>query len=267
MEKTNYNTTKQQLLAVDVPTQTSTYKPFSHGKVIDLTLNALHGSGFTLDKESYISTKGGQVATGRYTIKNVADNEMQLQIAWLNSYNKTKRLTWGIGGQVIICQNGMIRADLGAFKKKHWGDIQDYSPKAITEYVKKAQDTFEEMIKEREAMKQVEIDKTLTAHILGEMFLTEDIITSTQLNIIKRELTAPSYDYGSEGSLWQLYNHATLSMKELHPSLYMENHQSAHSYFVNKAGIIVNSQNTPIITEDEYHISPNQLKIFEDVVE
>lgn len=258
MEKTNYNTTKQQLLAVDVPIQTSTYKPFSHGKVIDLTLEALYQSGFSLASESYISTKSGEVATGKYTIKNVADNEMQLQIAWLNSYNKTKRLVWGIGSQVIICQNGMIRADMGAFKKKHQGDIQDYSPKTITEYIKRAADVFKKLHDEREAMKQVQVDKTVIAQLLGDMFLNEDIITSTQLNIIKREIQAPSFDYNSDNSLWQLYNHTTLSLKDIHPSLYMETHQAAHTYFVNKSGILVSNSEIPVP-------EPNQLSLFETV--
>lgn len=256
MEKVSYKTTKQQLLAVDVPNQTKTYKPFSHAQVVDYTLEALHKAGFELDTESYISTKSGEVATGKYTIKNVADSEMKLQIAWLNSYNKSKRLTWGIGGEVFICMNGMIRADLGAFKKKHQGNIQDYSPKTIIEYVEKAGDTFKQMQEEREMMKQIEVDKTITAHLLGEMFFKEDIITSTQLNIIKRETLSPTHNYGADKSMWELYQFATFSMKDLHPSLYMEAHQNAHSFFVNQSGIFV--PNT-IEVEDPYHISPNQL--------
>lgn len=254
--KETYNTTKQQLLSIDVPVQTNTYKPFSHKQVIDLTLEAIEKSGFKLDSESYISNSGGQVATGLYTIKNVADTEMQLQIGWLNSYNKTKRLTWGLGGKVFICQNGIIRADMGAFKKKHQGDIQDYSPKTITEYVKRAADVFKQLQEEREAMKQVEIDKTIVAHILGEMFMNEEFITTTQLNIIKREINSPTYDYGASNSLWELYNHTTLSLKEIHPSLYMENHQAAHTFFVNKSGVLV-PQNTIPVSE------PNQLDLFE----
>src|SRR6478609_5703328 len=113
-----YSTTKQLLLGAAVPEKTRTYIPFSHERVIDLTLEGIEKAGFKLDKELYSSVKEGVVATGKYVIKNVADEEMQLQIAWLNSYNKSKRLTWGIGGVVRICMNGMISADMGAFKKK-----------------------------------------------------------------------------------------------------------------------------------------------------
>jgi|SRR6478736_5166422 len=239
-EKPTYEISRGLLVAAPVPPDTRTYKAFAHEKVIDLTLNALNDAGFVLDSESYKATSDQQIAIGKYTIKSVADSEMQLQIAWLNSYNKAKRLTWGIGGQVFICGNGMISADLGAFKKKHQGEIQDYSPKAITEYVKKAADVFREMQREREEMKKVEVDKTITAHILGEMFLNEDFITTTQLNIIKREIEHPTYNYNApDNSLWSLYNHTTLAMKDLHPALYMNNHMAAHKFFVSRSGILI----------------------------
>lgn len=261
MEKKTYNTTKMALLGVDIPSPSRTYKPVSHGNVIDLTLNAIENAGFKVESEAYTSASDGQIATGKYAIKTVGDNEMNLQIAWLNSYNKTKRLTWGIGSIVRICQNGMISADLGAFKKKHWGDIQEYSPKTITEYVKRAADTFKLMQEERERMKQVQIDKTITAHVLGEMFLNEDFITSTQLNIIKREIENPTYDYGADSSMWQLYNFVTYSLKDVHPSLWMNNHMNAHKFFVNQSGII--TTNPVEVKEDvvDYHISPNQLTL------
>jgi hypothetical protein len=237
--KTTYVATKQEILGATIPAESKTYKPFSHQEVIDITLNSIATSGFTLDKESYSSCRDHNVAVGRYTIKDVADPEMQLEISWLNSYNKTKRLTWGIGSQVRICMNGMISADMGAFKKKHQGNIQDYSPRAIVEYVKRAADVFRQMQRERDEMKQIEVNKTITAHILGEMFLQEDFITTTQLNIIKREISNPTHDYNSDKSMWELYNFVTFSLKDLHPSLYLTNHMDAHRYFVNKSGFIV----------------------------
>ena len=60
----------------------------------------------------------------------------------------------------------------------------------------------------------------------------------------------PSFDYGAPGSMWELYQHTTYSMKETHPSLWMNRHINAHSFFVNAAGIIVNtSKAVDIITE------------------
>jgi hypothetical protein len=66
------------------------------------------------------------------------------------------------------------------------------------------------------------------------------------MNIIEREMKNPTHDYGAPDSLWELYNYTTFAMKEIHPTLWMQNHQAAHNFFVNEAGILVNSLNKDI---------------------
>jgi hypothetical protein len=61
--------------------------------------------------------------------------------------------------------------------------------------------------------------------------LEEQFITSTQLNIISRELKAPTHDYGAKDSVWELYNYTTFAMKESHPANWMESHIKAHRFF------------------------------------
>jgi hypothetical protein len=63
------------------------------------------------------------------------------------------------------------------------------------------------------------------------MMLEEQFISSTQLNIISRELKAPTHDYGAKDSMWELYNYTTFAMKETHPSQWMESHIKAHKFF------------------------------------
>ena len=233
-----YNTTKQLLINTALPLNTRTYSFVPHERVIDLTLNAIDKAGFILDTETYSASKEGEVAVGKYTIKNIANDDMQLQIAWLNSYNKTKRLTYGIGNQVFICQNGMISADMGYFKKKHQGDIQEFTPLAITEYIKRAEDTFITMQKELEIMKQVEVSRRICSELLGRAVIEEEFITTTQLNIVKRELSSPTYDYKAPGSIYELYQFVTYSLKQIHPSLWMNAHVKAHKFFTTEANVI-----------------------------
>jgi hypothetical protein len=77
-----YNTTKELILNTPVPAQTRTYKPVSHGQLIDLTLDGISKAGFILDKQTYSAAANGQIANGRFSISNVADSEMQLQVGW-----------------------------------------------------------------------------------------------------------------------------------------------------------------------------------------
>ena len=234
----NYNTARGMLLAAPVPQQTRTYKPVSHAQLMDLTLESIHQAGFTLDQERYTSARDGKVANGKFTIKNVADSEMQLQIGWQNSYDKSLSLKFAIGTRIFICENGCVSGDYGAFKHKHVGEIQTFTPQAITDYILDAGEAFARMQSERESMKQIVLDRRAQAELIGRMIIDEQFIESTQLNIIKRELEKPTHDYGAENSLWELYQFTTFSMKEVHPSLWMNNHIDAHSFFLDAAGLV-----------------------------
>jgi len=262
MEPKTYNVTKQLLLNTALPESTKTYKCVPHKQVIDCTLEAIDKAGLVLSSETYSSAKNGQVATGKYTIKSVADDEMQLQIAWLNSYNKSKRLTYGIGAQVFICQNGMVSADMGYFKKKHQGEIQEFTPVAIVEYVKQAQEVFERLQNEREKMKQVQLTRRVIAELLGRAVMEEGFITTTQLNIVKHELDHPTHDYGAPNSMWEVYQFCSYSMKELHPSLWMGSHLKAHSFFTAESGIIVPSKQILVMSDGE-EVPANQVSMYD----
>lgn len=247
MEKNTYNTAKEILINTPIPPQTRTYKPVSHRQLIDLTLNSIHDAGFSLDRELYSASSNGEIANGKFTISNVRDKDMQLQIGWQNSYNKQLTLKFAIGTKIFICQNGMVSGDHGAFKKKHVGEIQTFTPSAITEYIKSSGEIFQKMQEQRDTMKNVEISKRVQAELIGRMLVEEEFIESTQLNIINRELKKPTHDYGAENSMWELYNFTTFAMKEVHPRFWMENHIKAHTFFVNEAGALIGSKNTPVI--------------------
>ena len=108
-------------------------------------------------------------------------------------------------------------------------------------------------------MKQVEITKRVKAELIGRMIIEEQFISSTQLNIIQKEMQSPTHDYNAPDSLWELYNYTTFAMKEIHPSLWMENHIQAHSFFTGYAnGIKADNE----LVEETMSSMFNQLSIF-----
>lgn len=245
MDVKTYESAKSILINAEIPQQTRTYKPVSHERLIDLTLESIYQSGFELASESYSSARNGNVANGKFAIKNVADSEMQLQIGWQNSYDKSLSLKFAIGTKIFICSNGCVSGDYGAFKKKHQGEIQEFTPQAITEYIQRAGDAFQRMQAERETMKSIDVTRRVQAELIGRMIVEEQFIESTQLNIIRKELENPTHDYGASGSLWELYQFTTFSMKEVHPTLWMDNHIDAHNFFTGAAGIEITPLRTP----------------------
>jgi hypothetical protein len=249
MKRPDYKSTKDRLIAVPLPQQTSSYKPIANEQLIDLTLNSLQGAGFQLENEMYSMSSDGQMANGKFTIRNVADTEMQLQIGWQNSYNKQLSLKFAIGAYVFICSNGCVHGDMGSFKKKHVGEIQEFTPTAITDYIKRAGETFQKIQTEREMMKQIELTKRTKAELIGRMLLEEELITTLQVNEITKELTSPTYDYNAPDSMWELYQFTTQTMRSMHPRSYISAHINVHNFFVNKSGLLV----TP---EEQEFISP-----------
>lgn len=254
----SYDSTKAMLLATPVSEETSTYKPVSHLQLMDLTLDSIHKAGFSLDKERYSSAREGNVANARYTITDVADSEMQLQIGWQNSYDKSLSLKFAIGTHVFICANGCVSGDYGSFKRKHTGEIQSFAPNAITEYIKSAGEAFRRMQDERDRMKEIILSRKVKAELIGRMVIDDGIIKSTQLNIINKELNSPTFDYGHPDSMWELYQFTTYAMREIHPSLWMRDHIDAHNFFTTEAGIIISNLNDRLDS-----VIPNQLDMFE----
>lgn len=234
----------------------------SHAQLIDLTLESIHGAGFKLDKELYSSAREGSIANGRFTISDISDNEMQLQIAWQNSYDKSRTLKFAIGSRVFICDNGCVSSDFGHFKRKHMGEVQTFTPQAITEYIKSAAEVFLGMQKQRDMMKNIELTERVKAELIGRMFIEEGFLISTQMSAIQKELRKPTYDYGAPNSLWELYNFTTFVMKETHPSFWLENHIAAHDFFIGFTGAAVKVQ--PILIEEPQ--SPFvQLDLFDEL--
>lgn len=237
--KAVYATTRENLIAVKVPESTRTYRTIENEKLIDLTLNSINAAGFKLKSERYTSARDGQICNGRFAISSVSDSEMCLEIGFQNSYNKQISLKYAVGAKILICENGNVHGELGAFKKKHQGTVQEFTPTAITEYIKRAGDVFAQMQKDREQMKKIELTKRVKAEILGRLFADEQIITNTQLGIIAREIEAPTHDYGNPDSLWSMYNYTTFAAKEDHPTLWMDRHIDLHKFFITESGIVV----------------------------
>lgn len=157
------------------------------------------------------------------------------------------------------------------------GDIGDFAPAQIMEEIKAAGETFRLLQNQREAMKEIEVDERIMSELIGRMFLEQNLIGSTQLNILKREIKDPTFDYGDKASLWTLYQHTTFSMREIHPRVYMDDHMKMHRFFM-KEGMesaaervltrkglkaILGSTSESLLTQPS--VDPRQLDLVEEL--
>ena len=114
-------------------------------------------------------------------------------------------------------------------------------------------------------LKQVVLTRGDQASIVGKLFFDKEVLTLTQVGIIKREMDKPTHNYGCDpDSAWSLYNHITLALKESHPQHYIKDHQMVHGMFIDEFGKL---QTNPYLIpdDDEDDISPVEEQETEEV--
>jgi hypothetical protein len=222
---------------VELPQHGKTYTVIPHGHAIDETKKALFSAGFTLKSEEYRTTLDGQVAQGIYHLNYGNDADMGLMFAWSNSYNKSMKFKCAVGGHVFVCMNGMVRGDMASFVRKHTGSALYEATIHINEQISKAQEYYNILVEDKEALKNVVLTPREKGTILGRLFAEQEILTLTQVGIVKREMDKPSHNYNCDpNSAWAMYNHVTFALKESHPNTYLEDHEILHQFFINQYG-------------------------------
>lgn len=230
-----YYTTSEYLKNIELPQQTSSYKPVAHSIVIDTIEETLYKANIGILNKSFLSARKGNQATFHYILDLSDDKEQAIQIIAQNSYDKTLSFKLVSGGQIFCCKNGVVYSNTGdAFKKKHVGEIQTLTPSKIYEYIYNSQQYFDNYISKRELLKNYELKENAIPELVGKLFLEEDVINTEQLNILKREINTCSYNYNCDvNSAWQFYNNVTAALRTSPPSLWVKNHVEFDK-FINK---------------------------------
>jgi len=239
--------TEHYLRSSALPNHGKSYTVIPHGTVIDEARTQLAAAGFNIKKELYKATLTGDVAQGMYHLESGNDPEMGLMFVWSNSYNKTMAFKCAIGAHVFICSNGVVSGDLGNYRRRHSGSALADVATSMQEQIANASKYYDNLIRDKQMLKDVHLSQRQKGTILGRLFAEDEILTLTQVGIVKRELDKPSFNYSSNpDSAWDMYNHITLALKDSHPMRYLSNHQRVHNFFVNEFGKLVSTTNTVV---------------------
>jgi len=250
--KTSF-TTEQHIRSIALPHHGKTYTVIPHGHAIDETKKELTAAGFGINAELYKSTLDGQVAQGIYHLNYGDDPDMGLMFAWSNSYNKSMRFKCAVGGHVFVCMNGIVRGDMASYVRKHTGSALSEVTVSIQEQIQKAKKYYNVLVRDKELLKNIILTPKEKGTILGRLFAEQEILTLTQVGIVKREMDKPSHNYNANpDSAWAMYNHVTFALKESHPQTYLQDHETLHQFFVNEYGQLqLVTQPTLQFPEDE----------------
>ena len=219
---------RQELFQIPLPEKTQSYAPVSHQFITELLENRIQGTGLKITSESYNTASEGKQVIGLLDIA-AESSDFGYRIAWQNSYDKSRPVIFVAGTNVLICSNGLILGDT-KFVRRHTGTVAIEVEDRIAEAMEEIQALLKQSQSYAEQMKLITLDKTATAELCGRLLMEHDIITTTQLSIIRQEYREPTYPDLAGDTLWNLYNHTTHALKKTHPYHFLTAHQKLQQF-------------------------------------
>ena len=243
-------TALERALTARVPVATETYSPISHAEFLNELRNKLTNGGYNIENQRLFVNGTGTKLVGFFDVQNLAervpdDFGFRMSIGFKNSYDKTMTAALVVGATVVICSNGMISGDLITFKRKHRGTVLEELRTKMDQAIPLMSSSFARLITDAEIMRNYELTPRQKAEILGVLYFEKEIVTPTQLSIVKRELVNSEHFRGN--SVWDLYNNVTVALKKSYPFRYVEDHIKLHDFMSDIAGI----SHAPLSTETQ----------------
>jgi hypothetical protein len=237
---------KAHLISVPLPDHGDSYTVISHESVIDYAYTELAAAGFGIVSEEYRATADGNIAQGIYRLQYQNDPELSMMFAWTNSYNKQVRFKCGVGAYVNHTGTTMVCGDMGSWARKHTGTADEETIATIKEQIANAHMYYDQLVHDKNAMKEIKMNKRKQAQLLGILFAEYQILTTEQASTVRSQMDKPSHVFEDTSSLWAFYNYVTIALQSSHPKTWMEDQRVLH-YFISS----VNNFAKPVPVEVE----------------
>ena len=238
-ETAYWKASKERALRAPLPARTSTYSPVSHAEIVDAIQANARTNNLNIVRDRVYSNILGTRVTGFYDVEDGTDfgkeHGLKMMFGWRNSYDKSMSVAFVAGGSVWICGNGLISGDLMAFKRKHTGTVAEELNEKIQIGVDRMKSDFGKLVMEVDVMKNYSLTPRQKAEIMGVMYFERNLITPTQLSIVKKELTQS--EHFKEDNAWSLYNNVTEALKKSHPIDIIRDHIKLHGFMKEMTGM------------------------------
>jgi hypothetical protein len=221
--------TRDVLLDAPLPIATDTYTVISHSFCINTIKKLLSVKGFKVVNEIYSATDGAQIATGMFHINHGTDPELGMLFAFANSYNKKVKFSCSVGAYVKVNETSILTEGGSAWIRKHTGNADELAEEVVKQQVEDAVGYFDQLLKDKEAMKRIRLNQTQYSELLGRLYLDVQILAIGQVSHVRAEYHKPSFTYDADtNSLWTLYNHILLALAKSHPKTWMDQQKLVH---------------------------------------
>lgn len=229
----NWTDNEKAIMEIAVPTEYgSSYTPIPHSVFIMELQEQLDKRNMKIGSKKYLTGNNGNILTGEYGIISNIEEESQIAIGFHNSYNKQMKAGIYGGMLMLVCSNGAYSHGQSMYKRKHTGNALYELREQMLNVIEEAEGSYIQLVHEKEAMKERELSRQTIASLVGDMWLNEQLINTTQMEIIRKEMLYS--EAFREKTAWSLYNWCTESIKQAHPANYIKQHLKLHTYISNK---------------------------------
>lgn len=256
------------LTAAALPPATKTYTVISHSFIINTIVQALEDNGFELNGEEYKCTTDANVASGTFMITYAGDEDLNMMYSFNNSYDKSLRFRAAIGAQINVNGSYMV-GNTDSWIRKHTGTADQEAHDLINEHIANASMYFDQLVQDKENMKQMVISKSEFGAILGELFI-KDHLTVDQISHCRKQFMGASFNYEEMPSkhninLWTAYMIIADALRQSHPAKWMSAQVATHLYFVSKYNITnFDEEETDEYMDPELSESNSEINLAED---
>lgn len=246
MKSTRENVYNAQI----IPWNNGTYTPISNKSIMDLMDEKLRELDLRIKGEEYHTTTSHEGLVkgviSKYYISST-DDEFGQQVLFRNSYDKSMSFAFAVGSVVWACSNGVVSGDY-TYKRVHKGTFDDNNTTStwndifdnINTGFNHLQESYETTVFQMNQLKKFEIGPIDVYNILGELFFDKQVISITQLSIVKRELEKSVHFKhlgDSDFTAFDCYQAITESLKRSAPGDYLKDHVETHSLFERVFGV------------------------------
>jgi len=245
---TSKTQTEEYLRKTQLPLATESYTVIPHGVIIDTVRKALTEKGFVIKSELYKAEYQGNIALGFMEIENSADPDMAMTFNWTNSYNKMVKFNCSIGGFIYDNEVPFICLDSQAsWIRKHTGTALDETLQVIEQMALAAEDHFANIIAMKEKFKETPVNRKEYAKLMGLLYFDKMIISSEQINVIKREYEKPSFQYSDPDTLWGIYKKIMHGVMHQSPKTWYRQQIDINTYI----NVLFNIASATLANEEE----------------
>jgi hypothetical protein len=218
--------TENEIILAPIPTETNSYKPVPNEVLINEVQEQLYKANMRIVNKRYNANANFTQMFATYEIE-ANDSEQRLMVGFRNSYDKSLAVGLVAGSSVIVCSNLMFKGDIKILRKHTTNVFRDLDG-LINNTIDISYEELESNLHTARNMKQIEMSKTQMAEEVGKMFIQENLINSTQLNIFKNQLL--TNENFTEPTKWTFYNHLTEALKTATPQNAFTQHKKVTDY-------------------------------------